>query len=49
MNNTAWNVFKNTGDIKAYLEFREIKNIEEDIKEKLNETIKGKWNSNFRE
>ena len=25
----AWNTFKETGDIKTYLEFKEVKNIEE--------------------
>lgn len=29
MKDMAWNAFKNTGDIKMYLEFKEIKNLEE--------------------
>ena len=28
----AWNTFKETGDIKTYLEFKEVKNIEEKMK-----------------
>ena len=42
----AWNMFKKTGDINAYLEFKETKKMEEDIKGSLNETNKGEW-SNF--
>ena len=42
----AWNTFKNTGDINAYLEYREIKNIEQIIKENVNEESKSQW-SNF--
>ena len=42
----AWNAFKNTGDINAYLEFREMKNIEQVMKENVNEESKSKW-SNF--
>lgn len=29
----AWNTFKKTGDIKTYLEFKEVRNIEEKMKE----------------
>lgn len=36
----AWNTFKQTGNIKTYLEFKEFKNIEEKMKGILNETIK---------
>lgn len=39
----AWNAFKQTGDIKTYLEFKELKNIEKDIKGSSNETDKSKW------
>lgn len=46
MKNIAWNMFKQTGDINAYLEFKEMKNIEENIKVNMDETIKGKWDSN---
>lgn len=42
----AWNAFKKTGDINMYLEFKEIKNIEENIRENLDETNKSQW-SNF--
>lgn len=46
MKNIAWNMFKQTGDINAYLEFKEMKNIEENIKVNMDETIKGKWDNN---
>ena len=44
----AWDTFKQTGSINSYLEFKELKNIEETIKETLDETSKSKWNSNIR-
>lgn len=47
MKQIAWNIFKETGDINAYLEFVEIREIEEN-KGSINETSKGKWNSNIR-
>ena len=34
----AWNAFKNTGDIDAFLEFKQIENIENNIKEIQNKT-----------
>ena len=34
----AWNAFKNTGDIDAFLEFKQIENIENNIKEIQNIT-----------
>ena len=37
----AWNIFKKTGDINAYLEFKKAKNIEEKIKGSSNEANKG--------
>ena len=43
INELAWNIFKNTGDINSYLEFKKIKNIEENLKESLNETNKSQW------
>lgn len=46
MTDIAWNLFKKTGNIDTYLEFKEIKNIEENIKGSFNETNKGEW-SNF--
>jgi len=42
----AWNTFKQTGDINSYLEFREVKNIEENMKVTLDEKYKSKWDSN---
>ncbi len=44
--NIAWNTFKQTGDINSYLEFREVKNIEENMKVTIDEKYKGKWDSN---
>lgn len=46
--NLAWNTFKQTGNINSYLEFKEVKNIEENMKVTLNETSKSKWNNNIR-
>lgn len=34
----AWDAFKNTGDIDAFLEFKQIENIENNIKEIQNIT-----------
>ena len=34
----AWETFKNTGDIDAFLEFKQIENIENNIKEIQNIT-----------
>ena len=44
--NIAWNTFKQTGDIYSYLEFREVKNIEENMKVTLDEKYKSEWDSN---
>ncbi len=41
----AWNMFKETGDINAYLEFIEVRNIEEKMKVNTDETVKSKRNS----
>ena len=38
--NIAWNTFKQTGDINSYLEFREVKNIEENMKVTIDEEYK---------
>lgn len=32
----AWNTFKKTGDINTFLEFVEVKNIENDIQKNIN-------------
>ena len=40
----AWDAFKNTGDINTYLEFCQIKNMEENLNN-LNETSKSKWDN----
>lgn len=41
----AWNIFKKTGDINAYLEFIEVRNIEEKMKVNIDEASKSKRNS----
>ncbi len=47
----AWDTFKNTGDINAFLELKQIENIEKDIntnKEKdikENGELESKWNN----
>ncbi len=33
----AWNTFKNTGDINAYLELKQIENIENTFENKIND------------
>lgn len=48
LSNMVWNVFKQTGDINSYLEFVEVKNIEENLKVTIDETSKGKWNNYIR-
>lgn len=45
INDIAWSLFKKTGDINLYLEFKQIKNIEENIKGSSNETNKGEWSN----
>lgn len=45
----AWNTFKNTGDIKIYLELKQISNIEENMRIKKYETIESKRSNNSRE
>lgn len=44
----AWNIFKNTGDINTFLEFMQIKNIEEKINGEQNGNNKNEWNNNTR-
>lgn len=46
MKNLAWNMFKKTGSIDSYLEFRKLRNLEENLGNKSNENIKSEWNSN---
>lgn len=48
LSNMVWNVFKQTGDINSYLEFVEVKNIEENLKVTIDETSKSKWNNYIR-
>ncbi len=45
----AWDTFKNTGNIDAFLEFKQIKDIEENIqKVEQNGINKDEWNNNSR-
>ena len=53
----AWDTFKNTGDINAFLEFKQIESIEnslninksKDIEKDLNKNVehKNEWNNTF--
>lgn len=47
----AWNTFKNTGDINAFLELKQIENIEKNIVEEKeieeNGESEDKWNNTF--
>ncbi len=56
--NMAWNMFKNTGNIDTFLEFKQIKDIEDGNvaknngistiqKVELNGNNKNQWNNNF--
>lgn len=45
--NLAWNTFKQTGNINSYLEFKKIKNVEENIKVTVDEKCKSEWNNNI--
>lgn len=44
----AWDTFKNTGNINTYLEFKQIVDMEKDIKAAKYENNKNEGNSNFR-
>ena len=46
--NIAWNTFKQTGDINSYLEFKQVENIDENLKVTLHEANKSKWNNYIR-
>lgn len=43
----AWNAFKNTGDINAYLELKQIENIENGINKIANIEKENKGNINY--
>ncbi|MCI8700215.1 MAG: hypothetical protein HFJ47_02605 [Clostridia bacterium] len=44
----AWDTFKNTGNIDTFLEFKQIKDIENKIqKVEQDGDNKNKWNNNF--
>lgn len=42
----AWNTFKNTGNINTFLEFKQVQDIENDIKVKIYENSQNKGNNN---
>ena len=44
----AWNTFKNTGDINTFLEFKQVEDIEKNIKVENYENSKDKGNNNCR-
>lgn len=44
----AWNTFKNTGNIDTFLEFMQVKDIEEKIIGEVNENNQDKGNYNIR-
>ncbi len=46
----AWNTFKNTGDINTFLEFMEIKNLENNLNlnGEINGNNKDEWNCDIR-
>ena len=45
----AWDTFKNTGSIDTFLEFKQIKDIEENIqKVEQNGNDKNEWDNNIR-
>jgi len=44
----AWNTFKNTGNIDTFMEFYQVKNIEEQIKAETNGIIKNEGDNNSR-
>lgn len=48
INKLAWDVFKNTGSIDAFLELKNIEEIQKNMKVDENyENNQDKWNSNF--
>ena len=48
INDLVWNVFKNTGSIDAFMELKNIEEIQKNIKVDENENNQGKWDYNFR-
>ena len=44
----AWDFFTKTGSINTYLEFSKIRGIENELKVKSDENIKGEWDNNCR-
>ena len=42
----AWNTFKNTGNIDAFLEFKSIEENEKKLEEIKHENYKNEWSSN---
>lgn len=44
----AWNTFKNTGDINTFLEFKQVQDIEKNIRVENYENCQNKGNNNCR-
>ena len=48
INKLAWDVFRNTGSVDAFLELKNIEEIQrKNMKVDENENNQSKWNSNF--
>ncbi len=47
INKLVWDVFRNTGSIDAFLELKNIEEIQKNMKVDENENNQNKWNSNF--
>jgi len=44
----AWNTFKNTGNIDTFLEFKQVADMEENMRTDEHESDKNKWSNNSR-
>ena len=45
----AWDTFKNTGDINSFLEYKQIENIENNLKKDINNDVNIKINNEINE
>ena len=45
----AWNTFKNTGNVDTFLEYKQLKDIEKQLDQKVKQNGDNKieWNNNF--
>ena len=45
----AWNTFKNTGNVDTFLEYKQLKDIEKQMDQKVKQNGENKieWNNNF--